>query len=391
MANLSLMSSGNKSIAPNETTTSASVSRMAPSQGRKNRRVKRAAARSAQKLKEKGRTASSSVNIDEILEKARGCEGSGNFKEALLLFEKALALKCSDAELCEEVASVYMQAGHPDGAKRMFRAAINLEPHSGFEKYAYLAQLLGNTEESLQIARRGIELINAEIMSLDSEAEQDRIAELHGYEASAHCAVAEICLGIIEDSNDPELAKKLDVEVEKAVMAALGLSEEGSVSEMEAMVSLANLRLSQGRRDDAVESMKRVLLRMSPGLEMLETGDNSDVTVAGALNLLPPLEIRIAVGKQLVEVEMWRAAIATLGSVMWECDFNVEVWYLLAVAYWKLGDTSEARGALESTRAVLRSPTGYDGALEEDMIDKLYRELDSKVADDDAMQERMQD
>lgn len=380
-----------KSDAPNETTTWSPVSRMAPSQARKNRRVKRAATRSAHKLKEKGRTASLSVNIDETLEKAREFEGSGSFNEALLLFEKVLTLKSSDAELCEEVASVYMQAGRPDDAERMFRTAINLEPRSGFEKFAYLAQLLGNTEEALQLARCGIEIMKAEITSLDSEAEQDRIAELHGYEASAYCAVAEICLGIIEDSNDPEVAKKLDVEVERAVMTALGLSEEGSVSEMEAMISLANLRLSQGRRGDAVESMKRVLLRLSPGLEMLETGDNSDVTVAGALNLLPPLEIRIAVGKQLIEVEMWRAAIATLGSVMWECDFNVEVWYLLAVAYWKLGDFSEARGALESTRAVLRSPNGYDGELEEDMIEKLYRELDSKVADDNAMQERMQD
>lgn len=362
---------------------------MAPSQARKSRR---AAARSAHKLKRKNQKAAASANVDDMLQKAREYEASGNFDEAVPLFEKALALRSSpDVELCEEIASAYMQAGRPDDAERMFRGAVSAEPNSGFEKYAYLAQLLGNTEEALQLARRGIEIMRADVMSLDSNAEQDQITELRKYEASAHCAVAEICLGIIEDSNDPEVAKRLDVEVEKAVMAALGLSEEGSESEVEAMLSLANLRLSQGRRDDAIESMKRVLLRMSPGLEMLETGDNSDATIGRALALLPSLEFRIAVGKQLIEVEMWRAAIATLGSVMWECDFNVEVWYLLAVAYWKLGDVSEARGALESTRAVLRSPDGYDGELEDAMIDKLGRELGNKVGHDNAMQERMQD
>lgn len=367
---------------------------MAPSQSRQGRRAKRAAARAAHKLKMKSHNAVASDNVDEMLQKARECEATGSFNASVSLFENALRIISSpNAELFEEVASAYMSAGRPEDAERMFRRAISAQPNSGFEKFAYLAQLLGNTEEALQMARRGIDIMRTEITSLDSESEREQIADLRRYQASAHCAVAEICLGIVEDSNDPAVAKQLDVQVEKAVMEALGLSEEGSESEVEAMLSLANLRLSQGRREDAVESMKRVLLRMSPGLEILETADNSDNNIARALELLPSLELRIAVGKQLIEVELWRAAIVTLGSVMWECDFNVEVWYLLTVAYWKLGDVSEARGALESTRAVLRSPDGYDGELGEDMIEKLERELGNMSArgNDNGTQERMQD
>lgn len=364
---------------------------MAPSQARKNRRDRRAANRSAHKRKMKQRIAADSVSFEGLLQQARECEASGNLEESALLCDKARALKAPNAEVCEEIASMYMQAGRSRDAEDMFRTSIRNEPNSGFEKYAYLAQLLGNTEDALQMARRGIEIIKAESRSMDSEMEHERITELQQYEASAHCAIAEICLGIIEDSNDQEVATKLDVEVEKSVMAAIGLSEEGSESEVEAMLSLANLRLSQGRRDDAVESMKRVLLRMSPGLEMLETGDQSDVIIAEALSRLPSLEFRIAVAKQLIEVEMWRAAIVTLSSVMWECDFNVEVWYLLAVAYWKLGEFKEAQSMLNSTRAVLRRPDGFDGELDEAMIDKLEQQLvrgaGAGKAGQDAMQE----
>lgn len=364
---------------------------MAPSQARKNRRARRAANRSAHKHNAKQKIRPDTASFEELLHNARESAGAGNFEDSAALYERVCALKDPGPEICEEVASVHMQVGRLSEAEKMFRTAIRIEPNSGFEKFACLAQLLGNTEEALELTRRGIEIIHAEGMSLNLDTEQEQVAELRKYEASAHCAVAEICLGIIEESNDPQVAVRLDVEVEKAVMSAIALSEEGSESEVEAMLSLANLRLSQGRREDAIESMKRVLLRMSPGLEMLETGDHADTTIAQALSRLPSLEYRIAVGKQLIEVDMWRAAIITLNSVMWECDFNVEVWYLLAVAYWKLGEFREARNVLQNTRAVRRSPDGYDGELEEDMIEKLEQQLVGRAEQGESQQDAMRD
>lgn len=357
---------------------------MAPGKARRGRRRGRPSA-DTQTAKPPG------SSLDNLLSRAKQCEERGDVDQALSTLDKALELHPGNAMLYEETAILCMQAGQHEKALRLFQSAIAEKPDSGFEKYAYLSQLLGNSEEALDVARRGIQIMRTELVSLDERTAQQRIAELRGYEASAHCAVAEICLGIIEDSNDPQVARRLDPDVEKAVTAALGLSEEGSNSQIEAMLSLANLRLSQGRRDDATESMKRIVYRLSEGLAKLENGDNSDATVVAALGMLPPLEIRIAVGKQLIEVELWMAAVSTLASVMWECDFNVEVWYLLAVAYWKLGDVQEARSALENTRAVLHNPDGFEGQLEDEMVDKLYKELDSQhgiaKVEHDAMQQ----
>lgn len=347
--------------------------------------ARRYASRSTRR-KKKALKQSPTVSVEDLLRDARVHEASGNIQEAVSKLEEAVSLRSTDAALYEELASLYMQATRSDDADRALRIAISLQPESGFEKYAYLAQLLGNTEEAVSYARKGTELIRADIMSLD-KSQHDRIQELRQYQASAHCATAEICLGVIEESNDPALAERMDVEVENEIMEALALSTEGSDSEQEALIALANLRLSQGREFDAKDAMVRVLGRMSDGLSMLEREDIADDVIVIAMESLPAMEIRIAVGKQLMEVKMWAEAESVLSSVMYECDFNVEVWYLLAITHWKRKQLSEARECLEQTRAILRRPDGYDGELDDDMVDRLYEELDKISDEDDVMKQ----
>lgn len=351
----------------------AIASYMAPGRARHERRAERAAARKA-RAKALSSSAVAASTVEQVVHSAQFAEEKGDCDTAIAMLEKALAIRSGDAQLYEELASLHMQAGRVEVAERALRRAIELRPDDGFEKYANLGQLLGNCDEALRMIMKGIDVLKMEAMRV--QRDDDRFRELKAYEASAHCARAEICLGIIEDSNNPEIAKTMDVQVEKAVMEALALSEEGSETEIEAVVALANLRLSQGRREEAAVAMQRVLTRMADGLQMLESTDDGDHIVVEALKRLPPIEMRIAVAKQLVEVELLRPAIAVLGSVMWECDFNVEVWYLIAMAYWKLGEIGEAKDALESTRAVLRNPEGYDGQLDEEAIDKLWKKLD---------------
>lgn len=353
---------------------------MSPSQ-RNSHHARRYASRSARR-KKKALKPPPKASVEDLVRDARVLEASGDIQQAVSKLEEAVNQKSADAGLLEELASLYMQATRSDDAERTLRMAISLQPETGFEKYAYLAQLLGNTEEAVSHARKGIEIIKADIMSLD-KSEDDRIQQLRRYQASAHCATAEICLGVIEESNDPALAERMDLEVEKEIMEALALSTEGSDSEQEALIALANLRLSQGRELEARESMVRVLRRMSDSLTMLEREDITDDVIVSAMESLPAMEIRIAVGKQLMEVQMWSEAESVLSSVMYECDFNVEVWYLLAITHWKRKQPSEARECLEQTRAVLGRPEGYDGELDEYMIDRLYAELE-KISDEDS-------
>lgn len=317
---------------------------------------------------------STSNKLETLVKLAKQSEEAGRTQDAITKFEEAAALDPSQLFLFEELASLYMQAAQPDDAELVLRKAVNLSPDAGFEKYFYLAQLLGNTDEALSNATKGIDVMKAEIRSL-SASRKNRKEELQQFLVSAHCSIAEICLGIIEDSNDPALAQTMDIQVEKEILQALAICTENSISEQEALIALANLRLSQARIEDAREAMNRVLSTMSNGLRMLEQKKFSDAVLVEAMETLPPLDIRIAIGKQLMEVALWIEAEAVLSSVLHECDFNVEVWYLLAVTNWKLSRLNEARECLEQTQITLQRPDGYDGVLEADMIDKLHNEL----------------
>lgn len=365
------------------------------------RRSRRAAARAAQVKSRKKKTnesttgpstsAASSSPVQQ-LHTARMLIASGDVTAATTLLERLVTQHADNPDVHEELALAHMQAGHCEPAEKSFRHAIQLRPDVGFEKYASLAQLLGNSREALALAEKGLLIIQTEI---SDNVPSERVAELREMEGSANCAIAEIALAIIEESNDPTVANELDTRVESAVLAALAASEEGSSGEIEALCSLANLRLSQGRMVDARETMRRIATAFKDGIQMLESVEENNNAledrVVTAIQLLPPMEIRIAVGKQLIEVHMWAEAVSVLCSIMWECDFNVEVWYMLAVAYWKLGEIDDARNALESTRAVLHAPDGYDGTLDEEMIDKLYKELSRTSSEDVPNANRMEE
>lgn len=72
---------------------------------------------------------------------------------------------------------------------------------------------------------------------------------------------------------------------------------------------------------------------------------------------------------------MWQAAGSLLSSIIRECDFNVEVWFMLAVVHSRLGSLIEARNAFDTTQRVLHNPEGREGTLKEDMIENLHIEL----------------
>lgn len=345
------------------------------------RRHKAAGKRRPKAKKSKPRSPS---NEADCLAQADAFEQIGKINKAIALVEPLVGASPNNVALLERLATLYMEAGRSEDAENTLRSAIRINPISGFEKYAYLSQLLGGTEEALTLARHGINLIQAEISQLNdnADANAERLSELRHFLSSAYCAVAEICLAIIEDSNNPAIATAMDSEIESAIMAAVATSEPGSQSELEASLTLANLRLSQGRKDESRIAMARVMEWMSGALQVLSSDSVDENAAEEALESLPPFDIRIAVAKQLIEADMFQESILVLSSVLCESDFNVEVWYMLAVAHWKLGNTEEARSALASTRAALDCPEDHDGELDAAMIDKLTAELDKGGAGD---------
>lgn len=330
----------------------------------------------------KGKGAPSSVpdnvlSVEQLLSSAAEQLDTGNTDSAIDIYRKATSLHPNNLVASDVLAEALLDTGQPEAAEEELRRGIALRDDK-FERHMYLGQLMGNTEDAVHQFRAGLQLLQKERAS----ASEERCRELDTYEASAHCAIAEILLAVIEDTNDHTVAERLDKEVQKAVMSALATAEDGSAQETEAILALANLRLSQGRKEDAKAAMVNIARALGEGLALLDDGDGEEQSVKKALEILPPLEMRIAIGKQFIETELWTEAIAILASVMCECDFNVEVWYLLAVSYWKMGDFEEARSTLQGLASVMNSPEGFDGTLTEDMVPKLLAEIEKSASGD---------
>ena len=171
-------------------------------------------------------------------------EENGDLISAIACYRNAASLRPDAVSAADALASAYMENGDPANAERELRRAISLEPQGRFERYAYLGQLLGNTEEAVQSFRSALDCITKERDDPGAVTEE-RKHQLIEYEASTHCAIAEILLAIIEDSNDHALAARMDAHVEQSVTAALGICSSGDLPETEALLALVSRARSQ--------------------------------------------------------------------------------------------------------------------------------------------------
>lgn len=314
-------------------------------------------------------------SLDEELAAAGAAAEAGMLDDAADGFARAVALAPRRVDILDALAEASMEAGRPDEARTALRRSIELAPQAGFEKYMYLSQMLGGCMEAVEVARAGVDVLRREkaaAAGAPGDAAELRRAELVGFEVSALCGLAEVLLTVIEESQDQAVADRLDAQVELAIGEALAVSVAGTEGEMEAAMALANLRLSQARRDDARSAMERVAAAMAPGLDTLDSvEEEGDDAIVRGIALLPPMPLRVAVGKQLIEVGLWEDAVRVLSSVLHECDFNIEVWYMLALAFQRGGDSEQAAAALVRLRETLASPDGFDGQVVDGAVEQL--------------------
>ena len=197
---------------------------------------------------------------------------------------------------------------------------------------------------------------------------------------SAHCSIAELYLTDLCDEPDAE------VNCEKELESALKLDElsskyfdtaskskmtdnenELSVLPPDALQTMANLRMSQSRPQDALECILKAYDRMKTGCEAMATlvglgkdgdGDETkekaqELLEVDAASSLPSYEFRCQTAKLFMEIasvieceekqassddsnatkQCAESAIQILGSLMAENDEVIEVWYLLGCAF----------------------------------------------------------
>lgn len=111
---------------------------------------------------------------------------------------------------------------------------------------------------------------------------------------------------------------------------------------LETLQTLASVRLSQEKSDEAVQALRAFPLPDDPAID-------PQAHIASLLNALP-VPTRIARAKLLLECSEYSNALSVLEGVLATDDTNVEGWYLMGWAWWlvaerrKEGDMSAIQG-----------------------------------------------
>lgn len=203
--------------------------------------------------------------------------------------------------------------------------AVEAEPDKGAEKYIALAQLSEGEEAAAHFAK-ALHILQASTTSSITEEEREIWRR---QVAAVYCSLAELYM------TDLCLQPEAESKCEECVQAAL----ETSPDDYETYQTMANMKMSQNKTEEAVEAISRSL-----ELWTVLPFDHPDY---------PSYEFRLTAARLLVEMRSLDVAQCILESLVVEDDEILEVWYLLALALYSMEKKSAANEALLNAEKVI--------------------------------------
>lgn len=303
-----------------------------------------------------------------LLDQATGKLQTGDAEQALEVTIKLQRLIPPDAPIYhlpvqELLGNIHIELGNPDAAREAFTAAAVLDPDAelpeeaggGADKFLWLAQL--NEEggqESLHWFNKGITVLRREIGAGTPGQPHDRLVAHEDEEellsikrrklADALCGAAEVYMTDCSWETDAEA--RCEALVTEACVVAPDAPEP--------LQTLASVRISQSRQDDA-----RAALERSMKLWEALPEDHPDV---------PAFATRISLARLLMESSLTERALQVLERLISEDDTSVEAWYLGGWCQWIMAedrkDDEECTRLRRSSRVWMRRCLSLFEALE---------------------------
>jgi len=257
---------------------------------------------------------------------------------ALKFFKRALAIdnqeSSTTARVLDLTGETLVAVGEPEEALGHFLKSSQVAPNENPYKWLYLGQLQEGSE-SLQCFRTGIAMLGALKQEQTDAAACEKLDKEIG---KAYCNIAEIYM------TDLCMEENAEQQCEEAVRLA---TEHDSTS-LDLGLSLANLRLSQSRPEDACSAMavvyKHVIASLDaqarkPILSAFREDQSADSAASSSAEEPEPVEpeMCVSVVQRLIECATVQPALATAAMEVAQRlllldDSNIELWYLLGVA-----------------------------------------------------------
>lgn len=284
------------------------------------------------------------------------------------------------------LGEISVELGDVEGARAYFEQAVVLDPEGkvpeamggGAEKFLWLAQLCEEGgKASVQWFEKGANALQAEIEAieagkvpdLDEESLLLMRVEKKRKLANALCGIVEVYMTDLSWEDDAE------ARCETLVTQAMTVEDETSP---EVLQTLASVRLSQERKEDAQSALAR-------SIQTWKDLDPEDPAV-------PDFATRISLARLLMEAEMESEAMAVLQRLVTDDDQSVEAWYLGGWCQHLIAEKMKAAGQQAASNGSAATE-GLESALKGSrnwlkMALRLYKQLDYE---DDRLYEHAQE
>ncbi|KAK3383897.1 hypothetical protein B0T24DRAFT_67462 [Lasiosphaeria ovina] len=288
------------------------------------------------KAKERARAKKAAVNTRELLANATAMlevgDAEGAVKAARAAYEHIGDGGQQAGAALTLLGQINIELGEIDRARKYLMSAAKVdeagtlpeELGGGPDKFLWLAQLSEEGgQDSVSWYERGAAVLRTQIQTLGdaldslplTRHEQNAvIAEKRRKLADTLCAVTEVYMTDLSWEEDAE--QRCEALITEATMLAPGLADTWQ--------TVANVRISQSRTEEAREALKRSLdfwIHLPP----------EDPGV-------PAFPTRVSLVRLLIEVGMEERAIEVAERLISEDDQSVEAWYLGGYGRYMLGE-----------------------------------------------------
>ncbi|KAK0672790.1 hypothetical protein QBC41DRAFT_312739 [Cercophora samala] len=327
---------------------------------------------------------SSNVNPRELLAQAVGMlevgDAQGAAKVATAAYDHIGDSGRQAGAALSLLGQIHVELGEIDSARQFFLSAVKADEDGllpedlggGAEKFLWLAQLSEEGgQDSVGWFERGAAALRAQIQTLTDALEsrpltrddqEAVINEKRRKLADTLCAVAEVYMTDLSWEEDAE--SRCEALITEATMLA--------PEQPDTWQTVANVRISQTRTEEAREALKRSL-----GLWTDLPPEDPGV---------PAFPSRVSLVRLLIEVGLEEQAIEVAGRLVDEDDLSVEAWYLGGYGKFMLGERLKEvgqAGDVDKWRVVWRSSRKW--------LSQCLRIFEAEEYEDDRLGEHAQE
>ncbi|KAJ4477172.1 hypothetical protein J3R30DRAFT_3657685 [Lentinula aciculospora] len=274
---------------------------------------------------------SAGPSVPALFEKAQSLIVQCDYELAARFIQRILNQQPSNAEAKEMLGVVKLEMGDIDSAKQIFSSLLPPNPDAPSppppSAHLYLAQISDEEPRlALQHYQAAVELLSAQLKANERAGSNG----VNDDEIELKSNIVRALIGQVEIWMDPSYDLCFEPEAEKTCEDLLETALKVDSNNSEALQSLASVRMSQQRPEDA----KICLENAWKSWKDLDLDDSR----------VPPIPARLGLVRLFLELSLYSPALLVIHGVMAADDEEVEAWYLVGWCYFLMAEQAKENG-----------------------------------------------